>query len=442
LNSDLKKKTRQIFEAGLRAVDPREAVNKFLAVEGNMLRIGEQELNLDSFRSIFVIGAGKGSALMAQAVEEILGDRIDGGIVIVKYGYVAPLQRIRLVEAGHPTPDENGWRATQELVGLVERLDTRDLVLLVLSGGGSALLPMPVTGISLEEKMMATNLLLKSGVPIQEMNAVRKHLSQVKGGQLARLVHPAMLVSLILSDVVGDPLDVIASGPTVGDPSTFQHCGDILDRYELWQDLPTSVRLHLQEGVEGRVPETPKPDDQVFANTHSILVGTNLQALEAAATAAQGLGYSSLILSSMIQGDTGEAARFHTALAHEIIRSGNPLPRPACLISGGETTVVVRGKGKGGRNQEFALVAAMDLDGAEGVCLLCGGTDGTDGPTDAAGAVVDGETVARALAKGLDPREFLARNDSYHFFERLDDLVMTGPTNTNVMDLRIVLIDS
>ncbi len=442
MNSDLKRGARQIFEAGLRAVDPREAVNKFLAVEGNMLRIGEQELNLDSFRTILVIGAGKGSALMAQAVEEILGDRIGGGIVIVKYGYVAPLQRIRLVEAGHPTPDENGRRATKELVGLVERLDTRDLVLLVLSGGGSALLPMPVTGITLAEKMTATNLLLKSGVPIQEMNAVRKHLSQVKGGQLARLVYPAMLVSFILSDVVGDPLDVIASGPTVGDPSTFEHCAEILDRYGLWQDLPTSVSLHLQEGVEGRVPETPKPDDPVFANTHAILVGTNLQALEAAATAAEELGYSSLILSSMIEGDTGEAARFHTALAREIVRSGHPLPRPACLISGGETTVVVRGQGKGGRNQEFALVAAIGLDGVEGVCLLCGGTDGTDGPTDAAGAVVDGATVARALAKGLDPREFLARNDSYHFFEKLDDLVMTGPTNTNVMDLRVILIGS
>jgi hydroxypyruvate reductase len=379
---------------------------------------------------------------MAQAVEEILGDRIGGGIVIVKYGYVAPLRRIRLVEAGHPTPDENGWRATKELVDLVERLDRRDLVFLVLSGGGSALLPMPVMGISLEEKMLATNLLLKSGVPIQEMNAVRKHLSQVKGGQLARLVHPAVLVSLILSDVVGDPLDVIASGPTVGDPSTFEHCVEILNRYELWQDLPTSVRLHLQKGVEGRVPETPKPDDPVFARTHSILVGTNLQALEASATAAQELGYSSLVLSSMIEGDTGEAAHFHTALAREIVRSGHPLSRPACLISGGETTVVVRGKGKGGRNQEFALVAAMDLDGAEGVCLLCGGTDGTDGPTDAAGAVVDGATVARALAKGLDPREFLVRNDSYHFFERLGDLVMTGPTNTNVMDLRVVLVGS
>jgi hydroxypyruvate reductase len=440
MQRDLKAEARQIFEAGLRAVDPKEAVKRFLKVEGNRLSIGEQQLNLEGFDSIWVVGAGKGSAAMTQAVEEILGDRIGGGIVIVKYGYVAPLQRVRLVEAGHPTPDENGWQATQELVELVANLGSQDLVLLVISGGGSALLPMPVADITLAEKMTATNLLLKSGASIQEMNAVRKHLSQVKGGQLARLVHPATMVSLILSDVVGDPLDVIASGPTVGDPTTFQYCAEVLDRYDLWADLPASVRLHLQAGVEGKVPETPKPDDPIVEQTHSVLVGTNLQALEAATAEAQELGYSSLILSSMIEGDTGEAARFHTALAREIIRSGNPLPRPACLISGGETTVVVRGKGKGGRNQEFALVAALDLVGLERVCLLCGGTDGTDGPTDAAGAMVDGATVARALAKGLDPRDFLGRNDSYHFFEHLDDLVITGPTNTNVMDLRVILV--
>jgi hydroxypyruvate reductase len=440
MDRDLKAEAQQIFRAGLRAVDPKEAVKRFLTVEGNTLHIGEQEINLESFRSVWVIGAGKGSAAMAQAVEEILGDRIVGGIVIVKYGYVAPVERIRLVEAGHPTPDENGWRATQELVDLVAKLGSQDLVLLAISGGGSALLPMPMAEITLAEKMMTTNLLLKSGVSIQEMNAVRKHLSQVKGGQLARLVHPATMVSLILSDVVGDPLDVIASGPTVADPTTFQYCAEVLERYDLWEDLPDSVRLHLRAGVEGRIPETPKPNDPIFEQTSSILVGTNLQALEAGAAEAERLGYSSMILSSMIEGDTGEAARFHTALAREIAKSGHPLPRPACLISGGETTVVVRGKGKGGRNQEFALVAALDLEGLEGVCLLCGGTDGTDGPTDAAGAVVDGATVARALAKGLDPRALLEKNDSYHFFEHLGDLVITGPTNTNVMDLRVILV--
>ena len=440
MHKDLKAEARQIFGAGLRAVDPREAVKRFLKVEGGTLHVGEQVLNLESFSSIWVIGAGKGSGAMAQAVEEILGGRIKGGLVIVKYGYVAPLERIRLVEAGHPTPDENGWRATQELVDLVAKLGSQDLVLLVISGGGSALLPMPIGEITLAEKMAATDLLLRSGVSIQDMNAIRKHLSQVKGGQLTRLVHPATMVSLILSDVVGDPLDVIASGPTVGDPTTFQYCMEVLDKYNLTEELPTSVRSHLKAGAEGRVLETPKPDNPIFKKTHSVLVGTNLQALEAAAAEAEKLGYTSLILSSMIEGDTGEAARFHTALAREIVRSGHPLPRPACLISGGETTVVVRGGGKGGRNQEFALVAALGLVGVEGVCLLSGGTDGTDGPTDAAGAVVDGFTVDQALAKGLDPREFLEKNDSYHFFEHLEDLVITGPTNTNVMDLRVVLV--
>ena len=440
MRTDLKKEARQIFEAGLRAVDPNEAVKRSLTLEGNTLLLGEQELDLEDFEGIWAIGAGKASAAMAQAVEEVLGDRISGGLVVVKYDHLAPLKKIRLLEAGHPTPDENGWRATQELVNLVEKLGRQDLVLFLLSGGGSALLPMPVEGITLDEKMAATNLLLKSGVSIQEMNTVRKHLSQVKGGQLARLAHPATLISLILSDVVGDPLDVIASGPTVGDPTTYKECQEVLDRYALKDKLPASVKSHLEEGIEGKVPETPKPGEPIFSQTLSILVGTNMQALKAAANQAEKLGYTSLILSSLIEGDTTEAARFHTALAKEIVMSGHPVVRPACLISGGETTVVVRGQGKGGRNQEFALAAALDLEGLQGVCLLCGGTDGTDGPTDAAGAVVDGDTVARALAKGLDPREFLAENNSYHFFQHLDDLLITGPTNTNVMDLRLVLV--
>jgi hydroxypyruvate reductase len=440
MQRDLKAETRKIFEAGLRAVDPREAVKRVVAVEGNSLRYGEQKLDLGAFSGVWAIGAGKASAAMAQAVEEVLDDRIGGGLVIVKYDHLVSLEKIRLLEAGHPTPDENGWRATQELIDLVTGLDRQDLIIFLLSGGGSALLPMPVTPITLAEKMATTDLLLKCGASIQEMNTIRKHLSQVKGGQLARLSHPATLISLILSDVVGDPLDVIASGPTVGDPTTFEDCLEVLDRYALMGELPASVESHLQAGLEGKIPETPKPGDPIFTQTTSILVGTNLQALKAAAAEAEKLGYASLILSSLIEGDTAAAAHLHTALIREIIRSGNPLPRPACLISGGETTVVVRGKGKGGRNQEFALEAALDLEGLEGVCLLCGGTDGTDGPTDAAGAVVDGDTVARAQAKGLNPREFLKDNDSYHFFQLLDDLLITGPTNTNVMDLRVALI--
>ncbi len=441
MQKDLKAEARQIFEAGLRAVDPNEAVKRFVALEGNILKIGEKKLDLNEFSHVWAIGAGKGSAAMAQAVEEILGNLVKGGLVIVKYGYLAPLQKIHLEEAGHPTPDENGWRATRELADLLGKMGRKDLVLFLLSGGGSALLPMPVEGITLEEKMATTNLLLKSGASIEEMNIIRKHLSQIKGGQLARLANPATLVSLVLSDVVGDPLDVIASGPTVGDPSTFQDCRAVLDRYSLGENLPPSVRSYLQAGMKGEVPETPKPNDPIFSNSYTTLVGNNLQALKAAAEKAQKLGYQTLILSSMIEGDTTEAAGFHSALLKEIVQSGHPVSPPACLISGGETTVVVRGKGKGGRNLEFSLAAALDLEGLTGVCLLSGGTDGTDGPTDAAGAVVDGNTVTRALAKGLNPGEFLEENDSYHFFQHLDDLLITGPTNTNVMDLRVMLVN-
>jgi glycerate 2-kinase len=442
MERDLKAEAKEVFAAGLRAVDAKEAVKRSLVLKGNILQIGERELDLSKFNHIWALGAGKGSAAMAQAVEEILGDLVRGGLVIVKYGYLAPLEKIRLEEAGHPTPDENGWRATRELADLLAKMGRKDLVLFLLSGGGSALLPMPVEGVTLEEKMATTNLLLKSGASIEEMNTIRKHLSQIKGGQLVRLASPSTLVALVLSDVVGDPLNVIASGPTVGDPSTFQDCRAVLDRYSLREKLPTSVKSHLEAGIEGRVPETPKPNDPIFSNSYTTLVGNNMQALKAAADKAQMLGYHTLILSSMIEGDTSEAAGFHSALVKEIVQSGHPIAPPACLISGGETTVVVRGKGKGGRNLEFSLAAALEIEGLAGVCLLSGGTDGTDGPTDAAGALADGKTVARALAKGLNPREFLKENDSYHFFQHLDDLLITGPTNTNVMDLRVMLVSA
>jgi hydroxypyruvate reductase len=442
MGKDLKAEAKQIFEAGLKAVDPKEAVKRFVTLKGKKLQTGKRELNLSEFSHIWAIGAGKGSAAMAQAVEEILGDLLSGGLIIVKYDYRAVLKKVRLEEAGHPTPDENGWRATQELAGLVGKMGRKDLVLFLLSGGGSALLPMPVESITLEEKMATTRLLLESGASIEEMNTIRKHLSQIKGGRLASLAHPATLVSLVLSDVVGDPLDVIASGPTVGDPSTFKDCQAVLDRYSLTDKLPPAVSSYLQAGIKGEVAETPKPNDEIFSNCYTALVGNNLQALQAAAEEARLLGYNTLILSSMVEGDTTEAAGFHTALIKEIVRSGHPLGPPACLISGGETTVVVRGKGKGGRSLEFSLAAALNLAGLTGVCLLSGGTDGTDGPTDAAGAVVDGDTVNRALSKGLNPREFLAENDSYHFFQHLDDLLITGPTNTNVMDLRVMLVSA
>ncbi|MEE8448421.1 MAG: DUF4147 domain-containing protein, partial [Thermodesulfobacteriota bacterium] len=307
-------------------------------------------------------------------------------------------------------------------------------------GGGSALLPLPVSGISLEEKQRTTELLLACGAGIDEVNAIRKHISRIKGGGLARLVYPATLICFILSDAVGDPLDVIASGPTVPDSTTFSQCLEIMEKYDLTDKVPATVLRHIQRGVKDPGLETPKSAEPGFKKIQNIIIANNMQALKAAARKAEQLGYRPLILSSMVEGETREVARVHAAIAREIASSGHPLPPPACILSGGETTVTLRGKGLGGRNQEFALACALALAGLNRVVVLSGGTDGTDGPTDAAGAIVGGSTVKRAHRLSLDPAAFLRNNDSYHFFERLGDLLITGPTLTNVMDLRIMLI--
>jgi hydroxypyruvate reductase len=302
------------------------------------------------------------------------------------------------------------------------------------------LLPAPSSGITLEEKQQVTSLLLACGASIDEINTIRKHISRLKGGHLARLIAPATLITLVLSDVVGDRLDAIASGPTVPDPTTYHDCVEIIRRYDLLDRLPTSVRTHLLDGQAGYWPETPKVTDTAFARCHTVIIGSNRLALQAARQAAEARGYATLFLSSSIEGETRHIARMHAAIAQEIRRSGEPLAPPACVISGGETTVTLRGTGTGGRNQEFALAAALDIAGLESVVVLSGGTDGTDGPTDAAGAVADGQTVARAHAHGLDPEAFLHRHDSYHFFHALDDLLITGPTGTNVMDIHLLLV--
>ena len=316
----------------------------------------------------------------------------------------------------------------------------RELVICLISGGGSALSPAPVEGIALAEKQEVTRQLLACGATIHEINALRKHISQIKGGQLARLASPATLITLVLSDVVGDSLDVIASGPTVPDTSTFTDCLEILRKYRLFDTVPMAIRRHLEAGVSGAIPETPKPGDAVFSRTQTVIIGRNLQALEAASRQATALGYRPLILSSAIEGETREVARVHAGIAKEVLASGHPITAPACILSGGETTVTLRGQGKGGRNQEFALALALDINDIPGIAALSGGTDGTDGPTDAAGAVVDWTTCTRAEQHGLHPREALEHNDAYPFFERLGDLLITGPTQTNVMDVRIILI--
>jgi hydroxypyruvate reductase len=438
----LRKHARQIFEAGLQAVDPVAAINHYVTVNENVLSIGDQQFNLKDYDRILVVGAGKAVAPMAKAMENHLGNRIAAGVIVTKDEHGLPLRKIKVCEASHPVPDARGVAGTEEIITLVEKAAERDLVICLISGGGSALLIAPVEEISLADKQHTTKLLLACGATIHEFNTVRKHLSRAKGGRLAQRAYPATVTSLILSDVVGDDLDVIASGPTVPDSSTFHDAEQILKGYGIWDQLAANVRNHFVKGSAGRIADTPKSDHTAFEKCSQVLVGTNLQALEAAGKAAERLGYRSIILSSKIEGEAREVAKFYTAIAKEVLSSNNPIEPPVCILAGGETTVTISGEGRGGRNQEFALASALAIDGVNNVVVLSGGTDGTDGPTDAAGAIADGATIARARAQTMDPRDFLRRNDSYSFFQKLDDLVITGPTRTNVMDIYMLLIGS
>jgi hydroxypyruvate reductase len=429
-----------IFGAALKAVDPVEAILKYVKVVGDQLRVGQQHFVFNDYDRILVVGAGKAGAPMARALEDLLGDRIADGVIVVKEGHALPLEYVRIHEASHPVPDERGIKGAEEILSIVGNAGKRDLVLCLISGGGSALLVAPAEGVSLEDKQEVTRLLLACGADIHEINTIRKHLSRAKGGGLARFAYPATVVSLILSDVIGDDLNVIASGPAVPDTSTFEEASQILDKYDIRDQVPESVRSRIDRGLKGEVADTPKAGDAVFRQCFFQLVGTNIQALKAAGQKAEGLGYRNLIISSTIEGEAREVSKVLTAIAKEIRNSGNPISAPACILCGGETTVTIRGDGKGGRNQEYALACALSIDGMENVLILAGGTDGNDGPTDAAGAIADGSTLARARAKGLDPLNYLSRNDAYHFFQALEDLVLTGPTRTNVMDVYMLLV--
>ncbi|MHB1006225.1 MAG: glycerate kinase type-2 family protein [Chloroflexota bacterium] len=431
-------KAMQVLAQALCAVDPAEAVRRRLRLDGQTLFIGDEACDLNRYREIYVVGGGKASVAMARAVEEILGDRITNGIVNTKYGYTAPLRRIAVNEAGHPVPDENGLEGGRRMLELAERAGDDALVICLISGGGSALLVSPVEGITLADKQQLTQALLGCGATINEINSLRKHLSRMKGGNLVRIAYPARVVSLILSDVVGNPLDVIASGPTVPDTSTYAEAYDVLQRYGIVEQVPAAILAHLRRGLAGELQDTPKPGDPMFANVQNLLVASNEIAAEAAVSEARALGFNTLFLTNFIEGEAREVAKVMAALAREIDRSGRPVARPACIVSGGETTVTIRGKGKGGRNQELSLAAALKVAGISDMAVISLATDGSDGPTDASGAVADGETAARAKAAGLDPWAYLAANDSYNFFARLDDLLITGPTNTNVNDLIFV----
>ena len=430
----------EIFKSGVTAVEPGNALKKNLYREKQHLRIGNTSYDLSLYRNIHVIGAGKATAPMAAAMEEFIGDRQPKGVINVKYGHTDNLKYIETIEAGHPLPDENGQSGAQKILNLAQSSTKDDLVICLLSGGGSALLPLPVDGVSLADKQAVIRELLACGATIHEINTLRKHLSRIKGGQLAKAAYPARVLTFILSDVVGDNLDVIASGPTVPDTSTFSDCVNIIEKYAMRNTFPKCVTDHIDKGLKNRIEETPKKGEPFFDNTRHVIIGSNIDALHAARHTARQLGYHTLILSSLIEGDTVETAKIHAAIAKEILKTGNPLPCPACILSGGETTVRVTGKGLGGRNMEFALASAMQIAGYHNIVVLSAGTDGTDGPTDAAGAISDGHTVEKAALLGIGATDSLDHNDSYHFFNAINDLMITGPTKTNVMDIRAVLV--
>ncbi len=442
-----------IFNAALAAADPYNAVLNAASVEHDQLKISGARYDLASFSRIIVVGAGKATARMALAVESLLGDRIAAGLIVVKDGHTAPLDIIEQVEASHPVPNEAGIMGARRILNMARAADEKTLVIGLISGGASALLISPVESVTLQDKQETTRLLLNAGADIFELNAVRKHLSTVKGGGLARAVFPAQLVTLIVSDVIGDPLDVIASGPTSPDNSTFAEAWAVIEKFGLQKQLPPRVADYLKNGIAGKAPETVKANDACLAKTRNVIVASIRQALAAAEQRSAQLGFSPKMISDTLQGEAGDAARFLAQTARSELASMQANER-RCLLCGGETTVTVRGSGKGGRNQELALAFALEIegwamaiDGLPGVSMLSAGTDGSDGPTDAAGAMVDGDTVSKAKELGIDPLSYLANNDSYSFFQRFDGTsgtrshFKTGPTGTNVMDIQIVLLN-
>lgn len=436
---------RAALDAALDAADPYRAVLSAVKLNGDRLQVADASYDLAEFSRILVVGAGKATARMAQAVEFLLDDRITAGQIVVKTGHGASLSIIRQAEASHPIPDAAGVAGAQAILSLLEDTDERTLVLCLLSGGASALLVSPAADLTLQDKQEATRLLMHAGADITELNIMRKHLSAVKGGRLAQAAYPAQVVALILSDVIGNPPGVIASGPTAQDDSTFADALAIVDRFHLRGQMPSGVISHLERGATGQLPETLKAGAPALARTQNAIVGSIGLAMQAAQSELARLGFTPRLISDTIEGEARDAARMMAQAAREELAVMKPGDRQG-LLYGGETTVTVRGSGLGGRNQELALAFALEIEGTAGVTLLSAGTDGTDGPTDAAGAMVDGTTAPRARQADIDPVPYLKDNNSYAFFQRLDDEtgarshIKTGPTGTNVMDIQIVLV--
>jgi glycerate 2-kinase len=436
---ELRQSARLIWEAALNAANPASCIRNFVRADDNTLFIDGKKVAIRG--KLIVIGAGKASARMAQVIEEILGSHITGGLVVTKHGHGIPLQRIKLVEAGHPIPDEAGHRAALDTRKLLQGLTGEDIVLCLISGGASALWTAPAEGIALEEVQEVTSLLLRAGATIRELNAVRKHVSAIAGGQLAKWAAPAHVISLIVSDVVGDPIDFIGSGPTAPDTTSFSDANAIIQKYGL--EVPDAVRERIAEGTRGQIPETPKPGDPVFNNVRNHLIANNRLLVDAAAAKARELDFNTLILGTEVEGEAKEIGMFFAAVAREIGCSGNPANPPACILAGGETTVTVRGHGIGGRNQEMALAWAIAIAARAAstpACFASVASDGTDGPTTAAGGIVDHFTCSRGVELGLIPLKYLRANDSSNFLKVTGDLIVTGPTQTNLMDLQILLV--
>lgn len=441
LSMSLREHAKQIYNKAIEAVKPDQLIERKINLDNHILNIDNYSFDLRKFERIYVIGAGKASALMAEKLEQVLDSRLFNGVVSVKYGYAVTCQKIRILEAGHPVIDQNTLNATEQMLQILKDVSEKDLVLCLLSGGGSALLESLPKNISLSHLQKVFEMLLSSGSNIEEINSVRKHLSLVKGGQLARAIYPATCLSFILSDVIGNPLDAIASGPTSPDPTTFQDAWKVLEKYNLLNDLPSPVKNHLSQGTQNKIPETLKPDDPIFEKVYNVILGSNLMALETAKITAQDLGYNTLILSSQIQGEAREVSKVIVSIVREILENDIPIRKPACLLLGGETTVTIRGKGKGGRNQELALAALLSMKKVKGKYLIVScGTDGTDGPTDAAGGMADGIVWQEAVKLALDPQRYLEENNAYPFLEKTGGLIKTGPTGTNVMDIIFALI--
>ncbi|MDQ1296484.1 MAG: glycerate 2-kinase [Bacteroidota bacterium] len=435
-----RQKAIEIFLTGVESVKPDNLIKSYVSINQGTLQIEEIRLDLSTIKNIYVVGAGKASALMAQTVESILGSKITAGHIITKYGHSVPLKFIGITEAGHPVPDENGINGTEQILSIVNRAEKEDLVICLISGGGSALLADVPEGCTLEDLKTVSSILLKVGANITEMNCIRKHLSKVKGGQLARAAFPARVLSLILSDVIGDPLDVIASGPTAPDPTTFADAIAIIRKYHIDDKIPEQIYRVLRDGFEKKRQETLKESDEALLLTDNLIIGTNNLALKRAKEKAESMGYETQVLTNKIEGEVADVTNYIIKTTREVIRE-NKTGKSICLLFGGEPTVRVTGTGLGGRCQHLALIAARLIKDLPGITILSAGTDGTDGPTDAAGAVVDTFTYKNSSNLQLDIDQYINNFDSYHFFKQEGGLIITGPTQTNVMDLIVVLIN-